>query len=457
MVILAACGWVIWEGNTPPSDEVLAQQEPRLSMAGEITAKMCVGLGQWSPDLREMILGQSESLANEGRLGAAAQVVLAAELNGLDEARKQLADARADNANESDAKTREVATNIFDVLARLYSVDPNANAGQTQPAALSEDDRAMLTDHLGWVGRLAPLVQPLGDGSAERDALLAPLQKMPLVMMVFMGWMGLCGLGGLAALITLLVLLLRERLRHGFRASCGSGPVYAEVFAVWTAIFVGGKIVVTHFEWEGLWISLVLTIGALVLALGWAIMRGIAWRDVRQDLGLHAGRGVVVEVLAGVTTYCMALPMLLVGLLLTLVLIAIQKVVTPNAAPPGHPIQEIVMGADWKVLVEAMVMAAIIAPFVEETVFRGALFRHLRDATWRLGTLLSFAVSAGLSSLLFAAIHPQGWPFIPVLASLAMAFCIAREWRGSLLPGMVAHGLNNFVILTLNILLLGSR
>ena len=33
-------------------------------------------------------------------------------------------------------------------------------------------------------------------------------------------------------------------------------------------------------------------------------------------------------------------------------------------------------------------------------------------------------------------------------------FTIAREWRGSLLPGMVAHGLNNFVILTLNIVLL---
>jgi membrane protease YdiL (CAAX protease family) len=59
-----------------------------------------------------------------------------------------------------------------------------------------------------------------------------------------------------------------------------------------------------------------------------------------------------------------------------------------------------------------------------------------------------------VSSILFAAIHPQGWPFIPVLASLALAFCVAREWRGTLVPGMVAHGINNFVIMTLNVMLL---
>ena len=50
-------------------------------------------------------------------------------------------------------------------------------------------------------------------------------------------------------------------------------------------------------------------------------------------------------------------------------------------------------------------------------------------------------------SVIFAAIHPQGILGIPALASLALGFAIAREWRGTLIPGMIAHGLNNAVIL----------
>jgi hypothetical protein len=97
------------------------------------------------------------------------------------------------------------------------------------------------------------------------------------------------------------------------------------------------------------------------------------------------------------------------------------------------------------------VLAVIIAPIIEETVFRGMLYRHLREATARWGLALSVLASALWSSLLFGAIHPQGWPVIPALASLAVAFCLAREWRGSLIPGMVAHGISNGIVLGLGL------
>jgi membrane protease YdiL (CAAX protease family) len=111
------------------------------------------------------------------------------------------------------------------------------------------------------------------------------------------------------------------------------------------------------------------------------------------------------------------------------------------------------MSADWSTIIQIMVLGVIVAPLVEETMFRGALFRQLRDSTRWLGFVGSALFSALLSSVIFAAIHPQGWVFIPALASLAMAFCIAREWRGSLPAGMIAHGLTNFVTLSLNVLL----
>jgi membrane protease YdiL (CAAX protease family) len=88
--------------------------------------------------------------------------------------------------------------------------------------------------------------------------------------------------------------------------------------------------------------------------------------------------------------------------------------------------------------------------------FRGVLYRHLREATSRWHGLLSFVLSAGVVSLVFAAIHPQGLLGIPPLMGLAFAFTLAREWRGTLLPAMVAHGINNGIVFLVAIFVLGG-
>ena len=43
---------------------------------------------------------------------------------------------------------------------------------------------------------------------------------------------------------------------------------------------------------------------------------------------------------------------------------------------------------------------------------------------------------------------------ISVLGSLAVAFTLMREWRGTVNASIVAHAINNFVVLTLNVLML---
>lgn len=45
--------------------------------------------------------------------------------------------------------------------------------------------------------------------------------------------------------------------------------------------------------------------------------------------------------------------------------------------------------------------------------------------------------------------------FIPILGALAVAFCLAREMRGSLISCMVAHGINNGLVVGLNIAMAG--
>jgi membrane protease YdiL (CAAX protease family) len=88
--------------------------------------------------------------------------------------------------------------------------------------------------------------------------------------------------------------------------------------------------------------------------------------------------------------------------------------------------------------------------------FRGVLYRQLREASCRLGPTLSVIVSGTLVSFVFAVIHPQGLLAVPVLMALAYGFTIAREWRGTLLPAMVAHGINNGLVTLFAIVVLGN-
>jgi hypothetical protein len=94
------------------------------------------------------------------------------------------------------------------------------------------------------------------------------------------------------------------------------------------------------------------------------------------------------------------------------------------------------------------------APVFEELFFRGALYRNLRQTFGRWGVLGSVVIAVLVNSVVFAAIHPQGLIFIPVLGSLAVAFTLMREWRGTINASIVAHAINNFVVLTLNVLML---
>jgi membrane protease YdiL (CAAX protease family) len=198
-----------------------------------------------------------------------------------------------------------------------------------------------------------------------------------------------------------------------------------------------------------------------LIALAWPSIRGVPWRQVRQDIGWTTGRQPPLEPLAGVAGYCMALPLLVVGVTLTLVLMMLHQMLSPPGSPldpvsgPAHPVIGELRGGWWPRL-QVLFLASVAAPIVEETVFRGVLYRHLRDASRRLGELGSFLVSTLVSGFVFAAIHPQGLLAVPALMGLASGFCILREWRGTLIPAMVMHGLSNGLVMMLLMVVLGK-
>jgi membrane protease YdiL (CAAX protease family) len=188
-------------------------------------------------------------------------------------------------------------------------------------------------------------------------------------------------------------------------------------------------------------------------ALLWPTVRGVPWRRVRNDIGLFAGKRPIREILWGVVCYVSNLPLLAIGLLVTFALMGIYSALTGDPGDSGpietptHPVVQWVQEAGWIGRLQIVTMACLIAPLVEETIFRGVLYRHLREGTCRWPTGVSIALSVGITSLIFAVIHPQGLMAIPALMAVATGLSLAREWRGSLVAPIVMHATNNGVLM----------
>jgi membrane protease YdiL (CAAX protease family) len=195
---------------------------------------------------------------------------------------------------------------------------------------------------------------------------------------------------------------------------------------------------------------------ASLLVLGWPVLRGVAWRRVWQDIGWWKQGPAIVEVLWGIACYLASMPLLLVGVLMSLELLNLYKRFVgedPFSVPirPTHPITEMLLHSGWWEKVQIFVLAAVCAPIIEETMFRGVLYRHLRELGARWPRVLSVLFSSVAASFVFAVIHPQGFSGVPVLMVLALGFALARELRGSLVGAMAAHGLNNALVTLLTL------
>jgi membrane protease YdiL (CAAX protease family) len=170
------------------------------------------------------------------------------------------------------------------------------------------------------------------------------------------------------------------------------------------------------------------------------LLRGIPWRELRRGLGWHAGKGWHIEIPLGIAGYFAGMPILVTGMAITYWLIK------KGQTMPSHPILSEAANHSPLQILLLYSIASIWAPVIEETMFRGALFHHLRG---RWGWLISSMVVA----FLFAIIHPQGWSTVPALMAIAIVLAALREWRGSILAPMAAHAFHNGVLITLLLLM----
>ncbi len=104
------------------------------------------------------------------------------------------------------------------------------------------------------------------------------------------------------------------------------------------------------------------------------------------------------------------------------------------------------LGLDQGVLaaIPVVFLIAVVAPIAEEIFFRGMLFGGLRR---RLSTFPAAAISA----LVFGGLHATtGVSAVPPLIIFGFVLALLYEKTGSLLPGMLAHALNNALALAVS-------
>lgn len=312
---------------------------------------------------------------------------------------------------------------------------------------VEESDRTALRERVGWFANLAgeagtPAKVP------EADAI----RSQAMIQLV------LLGLVGLAAVIAVFVgaglLLFAEIRRTEGRFHRAFDPVhrlsglYLEVFAIFLLSMALGNLAGWMAHWS---LQPVISMGGLLLALWWPRRHGLTWREIRKSLGLHRGRGWWREIGSGLICYLCLLPMAVMGIALSMGLVAVVRGVASVSAATGspesgqagglvaepatHPAVGWMLGG-WEAKFMVLILAAVLAPLVEEIFFRGAFFRYLRSR-------FRFVIAGMLNGVIFAALHPQGWMAIPALTMMGFGFACFREWRDSLIAPMTAHAINN--------------
>lgn len=361
---------------------------------------------------------------------------------------------------EYEQSLTESQARIDEILMRLF--DDYVHS-EWLGGSVSDEEKAFLVERLGFCGTLVqlPSKTPMQSErkSMERGALYFTAGAIGVMLV-----MALTLFAGLVGLLVFLVSVLSRKLVSRFAAGSGRAHIYVETFAIWLATFFALQFVVGTFVPVDL--KLVSLGGAFVLSLGslgWPVLRGVSWEQVRQDIGWTRGAGIVQECFWGIVAYVCLTPVIAVAFVFVAIISQVLGMAAlapwaqlngPNA--PVHPIVFELAKNNPLVIWPTLFLAIIAAPVIEETMFRGVLYRHLRDSTIWLRAFLSVVVSAGISSLIFAAIHPQGVLFIPVLGALAFGFSLVREWRGSIVAPMTMHAINNSMATVILLLLLGS-
>lgn len=378
--------------------------------------------------------------------------VLVAEMNSLEAAADSL-DELESQADFEDYVFSEDEKRVNHTLRQIFD--------RVDLAEISQSDRDHLRQELHWFGKLALNLQrdETETPSAERSELLenARTKSIFLVVAILVGVLAF--VGGLVGMIVFLVLYATQKLRIRTEHYTQHSSIYIEAAVGWILTYFASGLVLGMLAPNSnpLHMMIAVDVISFSFAVFWPVIRGVRFGTLMKDIGFVGN--VVVEACLGFVSYIACLPILAIGYIISMIAISIaaptiQEGTLSSPNNPGHPMVEWVAEGDLATIALVFIVACVGAPIVEETVFRGLMYRNLRDNTFRIGHFFSVTISALVNGIIFAAIHPQGIFLVPMLAALAISFSIVREWRGSLIAPMTMHAIHNALVTSLLLFIL---
>ncbi len=358
------------------------------------------------------------------------------------------AEAHAEPGMRPPFKPDDRHVSVRAALQRVFEARQALELGTATSLEIDDSDRGLLKEQFGWLGELA--VQPREAANASyRPGIEEPAIASAIGALVVGGVGLLVALGALAATIVAITLWRRGWFRPALPHQTHSGTIYLEAFVVGVLMMmVTGPIAML----AGLpvWLAAPAAQMSVFVALGWPLARGVSWSRMSSDIGLTAARPLA-EVGSGLFGYFCTVFALGCCLVLLAPVFFAQLHGTDNdlRSPPAlHPVEDMLAGGGTGTYLFVFLLACVLAPLVEEVLFRGLFFRYLRDRSAGLGRRRSVLISLAASGVVFAGIHPQNLVGLLPLFTLAAGMSLLREWRGSLVAPMTMHAVNNFLATT---------
>ena len=326
-------------------------------------------------------------------------------------------------------------------------------------SVVSEESKSLLKKRLGFPAEIFLMPEGTAD-EAQRTGLL----QQTATKIIGVAIAGLIAMGaamiGLGLVIGFPIMIRNNKIFSYFFNSPTDHNIYIQTFAIWMTFFFGSSILLGMLgldERSGMVAQPIIFFSSL-LCLAYPVICGVPFRQVRFDIGWTIDRPLGDVLFSGVS-YLATLPCLIPGFVFVAAYAGIVSMFREThefarQSGPGHPIQEYIANGDFTMLLLVFITACVAAPIVEETMFRGVLYRHLRDWSQTRARWFSILFSAALNGFIFASIHPQGIAGIPILMSLAVCFSLVREWRNSLLSPMLMHAIHNTIVTCVSLLLL---
>lgn len=199
-------------------------------------------------------------------------------------------------------------------------------------------------------------------------------------------------------------------------------PTYAVAMLVVFAFPIGA----TWVNWGIFRQSLYL----LILIMAWVLVLTPSQLGWHYETGHNEGRAIFQSLFLPIGT----------SLIIALALALLAWLFGVSVPPGQFPFDPSMSG------LSIVGLAVVLAPIVEEVLFRGLLYDTLRSG-------YGVSVALFLTALAFAVPHVQGWQAWPILFGSGLVFGWIREHSGGLIFSILGHAANNAFIIALFLLL----